>query len=39
MGGGGHHPGIADYIIMVYTAALSHVSGGSVVLLRHEGPY
>ena len=35
----GHHLGIADYIIMVYTAALPHVSAGSVVLSWHEGPY
>ena len=40
-----HHPGIADYIWslwapdMVYTAAFHRVSGGSVVLSRHEGPY
>ena len=26
-------------LYMVYTAALPRVSAGSVVLLRHEGPY
>ena len=26
-------------LYMVYTAALPHVSAGSVVLSRHEGPY
>ena len=26
-------------LYMVYTAALPRVSAGSVILLRHEGPY
>ena len=26
-------------LYMVYTAAFPHVSAGSVVLSRHEGPY
>ena len=41
-GGGGSQTGTPPgdrRLYMVYTAALPRVSGGSVVLSRHEGPY